>query len=158
MGAISMAKTTEELAPYSADKMVSDEIAHDITSAADWEKFTGTKVVEIGDIIPGFTVVEKSELVGVPILLLGWRINTSNKYAGSDGAMLEFASVLVRDLARSRTVVFNDGGTGIPAQLGLLESKGVTGGVSVPNGLRVSEYLFTDDEGSRMAHTHYLSN
>lgn len=98
---------------------------------------TGASVVdaseEIGD---GFYLIEdKDKLVGVPMLLLSWSFNAS------DRSTKPFVSV--RAIARfgprnDEKVVFNDGGTGIRDQLD--KFKGTMGGVFVPHGLRKSEY------------------
>lgn len=92
---------------------------------------------EIGD---GFALIEdKDKLVGVPLLLLTWNFNAS------DRGPKPFVSV--RAIARftaggDAKVVFNDGGTGIREQLEKFTDKGgrPMGGVFVGHGLRKSEY------------------
>lgn len=106
----------------------------------------------------GFIVVEKSELIRKEMILLSWRFN--------EGDRGEFVSVMAvtRD---NQKVVFNDGSTGILAQLreitlqrGNAYAHGVEiiGNLHVRRGLRESRYSFTDDKGKSMeASTFYLN-
>jgi len=115
------------------------------------------EVEDFDDYGPGFSVVDKSVLVGVPMLLLEWRF-----VAGDFDGFVSVAAV-TQD---GRKVIFNDGSTGIRAQLEkVTQSRKAKGnatpqmGLKVMGGLRVSQYTYTDDKGKeRPAETYYLGN
>lgn len=92
---------------------------------------------DLGD---GFEILEeKSQLVGVPFLILEARENP-----GEYGVSFTSLRVMTRD---GRKLVVNDGGTGIHEQHLMFKEK--TGrslaGVYVPHGLRASDYRFCED-------------
>jgi len=106
---------------------------------------------EIGD---GFSLVDdKSELIGLPMILMEWTFN-DGEFGG------QFVSV--RAVAKLKNgqpwkVIFNDGSTGILAQLQEYTSrKGRNGGLVVKRGLRVSNYEYDDGTGPKPAKTFYL--
>ena len=124
----------------------------------------GITVDSIVDYGHGFSLVtDKSLLIGKPMILVEWTFNESSKFATPDGP-LEFVSVyaILRDGPK---VIFNDGGTGICAQLREVTERRLraghakpTGGLAVPAGLTVSEYTYVDAKGvTSAASTYYLS-
>lgn len=113
-------------------------------------------ILDSDDLGDGFELVkDKTKLVGTTMLLVSWRImDTDDK--------MEFGEpwVIVRAVTEdSRKIVFVDGSTGIRDQLiGVTASSGRTGGVLARDGLRVSEYTFTDDTGkTKPAKTFYIA-
>lgn len=85
---------------------------------------------------------EKAKLVGLPILLMEWHFVVSDGRFGDKGR--EYVEVLCAvkeaDGGLQRWKI-TDGSTGIAKQLRAYTDKtGTTGGVFVPNGIRVSEY------------------
>lgn len=129
---------------------------------------------------------DKEILIGVPLAILQWRFNESDKYKDADGQSGVFVSAEVqfmvsRDTGEPlktvikdkngdplydlRTVVLNDGGTGIAAQLATITANRKSAGLSnthvgrgVRKGLRVSRYDYTDSETGKTseAETYYL--
>jgi|SRR5882672_167254 len=104
----------------------------------------------------GFEVLDKEEkgqLVGAQCFFLQWAFHV--------GDMGEFvsANVIVRNSDGSvRKVVVNDGSTGIYKQLAeYTEKTGKQGGLLVKNGLRRSDYKYTDKDGQQKpATTFYI--
>lgn len=102
---------------------------------------------------------DKATLVGVPFVAIQWRFNT--------GDMGEFVSVeiITKD---KRKLILNDGSTGIYAQLKHLTEDRMRKnpalplavalcGVEANQGLRVSEFDYTDDKGNTSkAQTYYI--
>lgn len=104
--------------------------------------------LDLGD---GFASKEKSELVGVPMVILEWQNGKNTSYG-------DFLIVkVVTD--KNEKVVFVDGSTGIKQQLDVItENSGRTGGILAREGLRVSEYTYTDDDGKeKPAKTYYIA-
>lgn len=98
---------------------------------------------------------DKGLLVGRPMLLMEWGF-----YDGDYGSKFVGIRAVVQNRDGSMgKYIFNDGSTGILEQLAKYTLKtGRTGGLSVKNGLRVSEYDYTDEETgkTRKAQTYYL--
>jgi hypothetical protein len=107
----------------------------------------------------GFTLLDsddKIRLVGVPLALLEWRFTDNGKFG-------EFVSIRLAQLDEAGInivgrYIVNDGSTGIKDQLkDYSTTYGQNGGLIVRNGLRRSEYDYTDDKGAtRPAVTYYL--
>ena len=127
----------------------------------------GLSVDSVTDYGHGFSLLttgEKTNLVGKPMILVEWTFNDSSKFADADGVAAEFVSVFAI-LKTGQKVIFNDGSTGIAAQLkGVTEKrvreghKSPTQGLIVPMGLVASTYPYTDDKGrTSEATTYYLS-
>lgn len=104
---------------------------------------------ELGD---GFAVVEKSSLVGVPFLILGWEAGKNEKHG---------PFTIVRGITKDNgKVLFVDGSTGIKDQLAVFQQvSGRTGGLLAVDGLRVSNYTYTDpaDGKDKPASTYYIA-
>lgn len=116
----------------------------------------GLNVSGIEDFGSGFVLTEKDQLKGAEMLLLQWRF--------SEGDFGPFVSVaaLTRD---GRRVIFNDGSTGVYAQLQNVSrirqrngETNVQAGLTAKHGLKESTYTYTDSMGDkRPATTFYLS-
>lgn len=116
-------------------------------------------VSDIGEVLgTGFDVASKADLVGVPMIILDWRVNRNGNFG-------EFISILA--VTPDKKVIINDGGKGIVNQLLALVANGVAGAIRVPNGLRVSTYYYdpknsdnkssTPEKGYAEAKTYYLA-
>lgn len=96
------------------------------------------ETTELGD---GFRIADeddKRRLIGVPLMLLEWT------FLPGDFAedYVSVRAISQEDGGRIRKWVINDGGTGIARDLRDFTTKtGRTGGLSVRNGLRVSDYF-----------------
>lgn len=104
---------------------------------------------ELGD---GFKLLDnahKDSLVGVELLLMSWSF-----HPGDHGEFVA-VKVVTRD---GRKLVLNDGSTGVYAQLVDYSNKtNRFAAMHVPNGLRRSDYTFTNEEGvEKPASTFYL--
>lgn len=111
---------------------------------------------QITDLPNDWELVDKATLVGVPFLIYSFTLREGDfgRAYVSVNAVLEGAS----PDAPLRRVVFNDGSTGIAKQLTEMAAQGIHGGIRCTKGLRVSEYTFTDRDGStKPAKTFYLS-
>lgn len=104
----------------------------------------------------GFKVVDKATLVGVPFMMLEWRFSD-----GDFGRFVSFSGVT----EDGRKIIVNDGSTGVREQLENVsasrESKGMKASAPllVREGLRVSEYDYTDEKGNKSrAKTYYLAD
>lgn len=102
---------------------------------------------ELGD---GFTVVDKKDIVGKAMLILGWEPGKNEKFG---------PFTIVRAITRTNEkILFVDGSSGIKEQLQVFENlTGRAGGILAETGLRVSNYTYTDDKGEeRPASTYYI--
>jgi len=138
-----------------------DSILAKITSFDDASAMlasTGIAVESMSDYGTGFSVVDKGKLVGVPFLILEWRFNKSE--LNEDG-FVSVAAVTKHD----DKVIFNDGSSGILAQLRMVTAQRIErkhptpqAGLIVADGLTKSDYTYTDDKGKSIpATTYYLS-
>lgn len=77
----------------------------------------------------------------------------------TDNEKGKFVSVCAYAAPDGKKIVFNDGGTGIYQQLlAFVKKHNRTTGIRCSNGLRVSRYDYTDDEGvTRDAATYYIA-
>lgn len=109
-------------------------------------------------VVNEFELIEdKKTLIDVPFIILSYKFHPGD-YGG------EFVSVsAITD--QNKKIVFNDGSTGIRAQLQALSDKGIQTGIICMHGLRVSEYYYNADtkevsndkaEGFAPASTFYL--
>lgn len=138
----------------------SDEYATFDEFLAAVEHEFGVKVTDSA-IYSGGEVVEKSELVGVPFVVMDWETHQSTTQTRLDEDNMirpaEFAVVKVR--TQRGPVIFTDGGTGIlPVLEGHLEATGSKAGLLSKRGLRASEYVKKLDNGTTTdAVTYYFS-
>lgn len=105
----------------------------------------------------GFALVkEKDSLIGVPLAFIMW----SETSADAPGSLGEFGFIAARVITQDgRKLVITDGsGTGINMQLRQFSAdNGRSGGLVAKNGLRRSDYTFTDDRGKEQsASTYYV--
>lgn len=111
---------------------------------------------DITDGVASLTLVQKESLIAVPFLAVNWRFN--------DNETGTFVSVEFMSQAGERGV-FNDGGTGVMAQLAAITAERESAGHKFPRsgrlvrrGLRVSRYTFTNEKGKeQQAETYYLA-
>lgn len=132
----------------------------DFTDAEAAFKFFADQGAEIADNeadgIRTLPIVEKIALIDVPFLAVNWRFNE-----GTNGTFVS-VEFMTRD---GMTGVFNDGSTGVMAQLSQITEtrteKGhpyPTAGRLVSHGLRVSRYTFLNEKGKEQnAETYYLA-
>lgn len=112
-----------------------------------------------------YDLVDKSTLVGVPFIVLRWRFTVpaegKPRYSTENNPDGEFVSVeCITD--KDQKVVFNDGSSGVYAQLKAVSSTGRQQGGKCNQGLRVSEYEYesVDKRGKVVmlpARTFYLT-
>ena len=119
----------------------------------------------ISDYGTGFTVeLDKASFVGVPMLFISWEFHESKEYFDEDGKATEFVAAHVITNLGGKAILI-DGSTGIYAQLRRVTDARIAAGNPNPqrglgaqNGLRVSEYVYTDDKGrSSAARTYYIA-
>lgn len=98
-------------------------------------------------------IKDKNELLNVPFLILEWKF-VKDPDTGND-----YVSVLVMHAVTGTKGRFNDGSTGIYAQLRQVTNEyGINGGVAVKHGLRKSTYDKEVDGKMQKATTFYLSS
>ena len=137
----------------------SDNELRNLTSLDSIRALLGDKIGTATDLGSGFAVLsdeQKRRLVGVPCIFLFWNFNTEGKFG-------TFVSAHVVTLDGAGQVkdkfIINDGSTGIRQQLEeYTERTGESRGMFVPNGLRASDYTYTDpDDGKdKPATTFYI--
>lgn len=100
----------------------------------------------VADYGTGFVLVDKSNLVGVPFLIVQWRFN-KGEYAE------EFASVEAITKHNDK-VIFNDGSTGVRDQLRDITNRRAkaghpspTAGLLVTGGLSRTSYFYNENTG-----------
>jgi len=132
----------------------------ELKALSSWEesaKLVQSKQLEIIDthevLGDGFDLVptaDKIKLVGVKFVILDWIY--------SQGAQGEFATMRIITEHNDKLIV-NDGSTGIRDQLHNFDGMRGKGVIYCPNGLRVSEYDYTDEKTGKTskARTFYLS-
>jgi len=102
---------------------------------------------------------EKEKLLGVPFVILEYGFALSDKIKRNDQAV-EYAWIRGINMNTMEKVAFSDGSTGIYNQLrDFYDRTSQAGGIYCNNGLRVSRYDYTDNEGTTTeAATFYLDN
>ena len=121
-----------------------------------WEDVYKAFDGQITDLPSDWDLVDKATLVGKPFIIYSFTLRDGDfgRPYVSVNAVLEGSS----PGAPVSRVVFNDGSTGIAAQLKEMAAQGIMGGIRVTKGLRVSEYEFTGSDGiTKPAKTYYLS-
>jgi hypothetical protein len=130
----------------------------DLQSALDALANAGATVDNFNEYGNGFSILrDKAQLSGKPFVVLEWRFNT--------GTFGEFASALIVTEDGTKCVL-NDGSTGIFTQLRMVTDSrerndvaNTQSGLLVKNGLRVSEYTYSDEKGNEIpARTWYLAD
>jgi hypothetical protein len=135
---------TGEVVEYT--RLSNEELAGLGTSQEELEAFLATLGLTIDEalfVASDFALTEKSELVGVPLFIIQWVVNTSEEYGGL------YSVVHAVRMDDATKVVFADGSTGIHDQLQIVTMKrkdakvparAWQAGVAVPNGLVRSDY------------------
>ena len=95
-------------------------------------------------------IKDKERLVNVPFLVLEWKFITDEKTGN------EYVNVLIMN-GQGNKARFNDGSTGVYAQLKQVTQEYGVIGLQVKNGLRKSEYDKEVDGKMQKAVTYYLS-
>lgn len=138
-----------------ATRAFSDEELRSLQTYNDLRALVNEKkipVVNASDVLSdGFELTkDKAGLVGIEFVIVDWRFTASSEY--EDG---EFVTVRLIT-AQNAKLIINDGSKGgIRDQLKSVAPEGV---LFVKNGLRVSEYEYTDEKGKKnKARSYYLS-
>lgn len=147
----------EIMPPNNAPKIWDDESLRNISSFSDAmdAALAMGGVEDYNDFGTGFSVVDKASLIGQAFVILEWRF-----HKGDFGVFVSAAAVT----EDGRKVVINDGSTGICQQLLDVTDQRETRGAPNPqanlivrNGIRASDYTYTDDKGNEIpATTYYL--
>lgn len=108
--------------------------------------------VSIRDVEFRADLVKEEDLVGVPFLILGWRINRG-AYTKQKKENV-FVSVYAKTVADDRLVVFNDGGTGVCETLLRLSVEFGRQDIRIdcPDGLAFSEYWVDEETNETFAY------
>ena len=116
-----------------------------------WEDIVAKYGGEVDTMESPWKLVDKRDLLGVPFIIADFRFLT-----GDYGEDCVAVRAMTQDNVR---IVFTDGSTGIRTQLKHYQQvKHRNGGIVCPNGLRVSEYEYTDPEGkTKPAKTYYVA-
>lgn len=114
--------------------------------------------VEVSELLSdGFARIEKDKIVGRAFVIVNYTLTESNEHFDSNGEATVFAVIRIVT-ERHEKLFFTDGSTGVRAQLQNLMERGVYGGVLCRNGLRVSKYEHTGEDGkATTAKTYYLN-
>ena len=158
-----------------AAKRIADEIPAELVKGNSWTEEQLREVTTFEDALrlteetfgviaaadevlgDGFTLLrsdQKDLLTGRPMLLMEWSF-----YEGDFGGNFAAIRAVVQNPDKSVSrYIFNDGSAGICEQLARYTKRtGITGGLVVRQGLRRSDYTYTDEEGNeRPASTYYL--
>lgn len=137
---------------------ISDSDLRNLTSLEDIQRVVGGKVENAADYGNGFSILEdKARLCDVPIVFLAW-----SRHEGDHG---DFVSAYCTELNKQGQIVgkwiVNDGSmkSGLARQLlDMTEKEGIQRGLFVPNGLRRSDYKYTDEATGEVkpATTYYI--
>lgn len=141
--------------------MVSKKDAGAVAQAIDWSKVNDLATARelLGTVVDASDVVgdgadfikDKNLLVGVPFLVLEW------KFVVDEKTNREYVNVHIMG-GDGRRARFNDGSTGVYAQLKKVSDEMGVMGIQVKAGLRRSDYVKDMADGSRNdATTYYLS-
>lgn len=142
--------------------MVSKKDAGAVAQAIDWSKVNDLATARelLGTVVDASDVVgdgadfikDKNLLVGVPFLVLEW------KFVVDEKTNREYVNVHIMG-GDGRRARFNDGSTGVYAQLKKVSDEMGVMGIQVKGGLRRSDYVKDMKDGSRTdATTYYLAS
>jgi hypothetical protein len=142
---------TKQEAPSQAletPSLYSDEEIKGLQTFGDAVDLANSKggITDGKDLGIGLDVVEKDTLVGVEMILLEWRFNV-----GDFGPFVS-VTAMTKD---NRKLVFNDGSTGIYAQLTEITDAGKASNIYLRKGLRKSTY--DNPQGEGKSTTFYLA-
>lgn len=157
--------TVEETVVFSAELVHADAKRLDV----DWSTLRDTdailnaamaefgNLVDISEFSDGFVRVEKESLVGHKMVILDTVFVDKDPAQGKIG---NYVVVRLIDLTDGVKKVISDGSTGIFEQLtSIVRKTKRRGGFGLPNGLRYSDYTYTDKDGDQVpARTYYLDD
>lgn len=102
----------------------------------------------------GATLMEKEQLINVPFKVLEWRMVKDKKTGREYVTVLAMANIG----GVAAKIRFNDGSTGVKEQLEKVLAEYGQIVIECRNGLRRSDYTFTNDKGgTEAATTYYLA-
>jgi len=140
--------------------MVSSKASEPATPEIDWAKIDNIAdaraamklVVKSSDVIGDGAefITDKNKLVEVPFLVLDWKFITDEE------TQREYVNVLIMGVNGDKAR-FNDGSTGIYAQLKQVSENVGKVGIEVKQGLRRSDYIKVINGKNEKATTYYLS-
>lgn len=140
--------------------MVSKSESKDVAPAINWADIDNLadaraalgNVVSATDVLGDGAefITDKNVLVGSPFLILDWHFIVDEK------TEREYVNVLIMG-ANGAKARFNDGGTGVYAQLSDVSSRMGVVGIEVKGGLRRSDYVKEVNGKKESATTYYLS-
>lgn len=140
--------------------MVSSKASNPVTPDIDWAKIDNLAdaraamklVVKASEVLGDGAefIQDKNKLVGVPFLILDW------KFIIDEDTEREYVNVLIMG-ANGEKARFNDGSTGIYAQLKQVSENVGKIGIEVKQGLRRSDYTKVINGKNEKATTYYLS-
>ena len=168
------------------EKPFDEETAEDIQAMSEYNQSTEVAKATGSGVTPGYTpvdfadalrhlqetgadivtfegspwhVVDKEEMIGKRCIIMGYRVNAGGDF-GTFVSLMAVTEGEVKDTAGRycNKVVINDGSTGIAAQWQQMVDAGLAKvPMLLPNGLRKSEYTYTDPNGEqRPAKTYYI--
>jgi len=140
--------------------MVSSKASETAVSGIDWAKIDNLAdaraamklVVKSSDVLGDGAefITDKNKLVEVPFLILDW------KFIVDEETQREYVNVLIMGASGDKAR-FNDGSTGIYAQLKQVSDNVGKVGIEVKQGLRRSDYVKVINGKNEKATTYYLS-
>lgn len=130
------------------------------------EEYHGVAPVSAPEVLgDGFTRIDdkgKRALCGLPLFVMSWEFSQSETTLNDDGSPKEYVTCRLISERGGRVIkaVFSDGSTGIYRQLrSYTDREGRQAGLMVPNGLRASDFTYTDPHsGERSPATTYYFN
>jgi len=150
--------------PFTPDDTL--PVAYEVSN--DLSEVSFAELAEISDLhiqdLDETVQLDKHDLVGVEMYILGWKFSTSEEYTDDDGEPAEFAIVTVRTF-RDEVGVFTDGSTGICQSLHKYQARmerngswddfvaGKKGGIKLPRGLNYKEYTKRLPNGEKVRAT-----
>jgi len=140
--------------------MVSSKASETAVPGIDWAKIDNLAdaraamklVVKSSDVLGDGAefITDKNKLVEVPFLILDW------KFIVDEETQREYVNVLIMGASGDKAR-FNDGSTGIYAQLKQVSDNVGKVGIEVKQGLRRSDYVKVINGKNEKATTYYLS-
>lgn len=141
--------------------MVANSKSEIVAKAIDWQTVStwqeaaaalGQPVLEGSDVFgDGASFIkDKAKLVGVPFLILEWH------YVTDEETQRQYVNLHIMN-EQGQRARFNDGSTGIYAQVVDAEARGAQAPIVVRNGLRRSDYVTEVDGKKQSATTFYLT-
>lgn len=108
------------------------------------------EAISVNQITGQLSIVTKEKLIGVPIVVMDYRHNDSDRNPNG------FWSVIIGRTDTGEMALFNDGGVGIAPVLEEADRRGHMM-LKCPQGLRVSRYGADPDKGRPAGETYYFA-